>query len=101
MAQSHPAQTYKELSDHERYGDEADESLMGRHGTPWGERDGNVTSRPGLCAAMRRWGWLLDTALLLVILGLLLERQGAASQRCQPFEDAGDITGFAPTSTKS
>jgi len=49
------------------------------------------------------WAWArrasalrlaLDTVLLLVILGLLVERRGYS--RCGEHEFAGDITGFAP-----
>lgn len=50
------------------------------------------------CAALRRWRWLLDTALLLVIVGLLVERRynlqtPAYDKRLEP---VGDLTGFAP-----
>jgi hypothetical protein len=39
---------------------------------------------------------LIDTVLLLVILGLVIER---GSQKPASFEVGGDITGFAPKST--
>lgn len=43
----------------------------------------------------KRYRWLLDTGLLLVIVGLLLEKRWMHSRNHQ-YEFAGDITGFAP-----
>jgi hypothetical protein len=41
--------------------------------------------------------WMLDTALLLVILGLLVEKRWQQHPESHLYELAGDITGFAPT----
>ena len=58
-----------------------------------------------ICEGMRSWRWLVDTALLLVILGLLLERRWSdAGSSCEPTERvdvAGDLTGFAPKGESS
>lgn len=55
-----------------------------------------VAPRERGCAAFfSRWRWLLDTALLLVILGLLLDRR-AGQQTCNVQNIGSDITGFAP-----
>lgn len=41
--------------------------------------------------------WMIDTALLLVIVGLLGERRWRSHVKSHQYELAGDITGFAPT----
>jgi hypothetical protein len=41
--------------------------------------------------------WMLDTALLLVIIGLLAEKKWQHHTKSHRYELAGDITGFAPT----
>jgi hypothetical protein len=41
--------------------------------------------------------WILDTALLLVIVGLLVEKRWQRHTKGHLYEQAGDITGFAPT----
>src|SRR4051794_3370967 len=41
--------------------------------------------------------WMLDTALLLVIVGLLVEKRWQHHAKGHQYELAGDITGFAPT----
>ena len=43
---------------------------------------------------LKRYRWLLDTSLLLVVVGLLLEKRQRHSHGHQ-YEFAGDITGFA------
>ena len=46
-------------------------------------------------SGMKRYRWLLDTGLLLVIIGLLVEKRWAHNHG-HHYEFAGDITGFAP-----
>ncbi|KAL7779765.1 hypothetical protein CFE70_009782 [Pyrenophora teres f. teres 0-1] len=41
--------------------------------------------------------WMLDTALLLVIVGLLVEKRWLHQAKSHQYELAGDISGFAPT----
>ncbi|ORY68520.1 uncharacterized protein BCR38DRAFT_335865 [Pseudomassariella vexata] len=52
--------------------------------------------RARVLAAVRKHRWLLDTFLLLVILGLLLDKKSSQKEKSHEFEGAGDITGFAP-----
>ena len=83
-------------------GSEASVPLMGR------DDDGEKTFRAnGRDRETRRnqfrsmlssWRWLLDTALLLVIVGLLLDRRWQDPRHAR-FEGAGDLTGFAPRGT--
>ena len=73
-------------------GDDGEKAFRG-HGP---DGDGQ---RRGLCPmAWSSWRWLLDTALLLVIVGLLLDRRRQDGKPAQ-FEGAGDLTGFAPRGT--
>jgi hypothetical protein len=44
---------------------------------------------------VKHYRWLLDTTLLLIIVGLLAEKRWRHGQSHQ-YEFAGDITGFAP-----
>ena len=46
---------------------------------------------------LRRYRWMLDTILLLVIVGLLVEKRWQRHVKSHVYELAGDITGFAPT----
>jgi hypothetical protein len=59
-------------------------------------------SSRSLLAKAKSHSWLINIALLLVILGLLVERRwsrsgGGKKQRGHRYEFTGDITGFAPT----
>ncbi|OAL43652.1 hypothetical protein IQ07DRAFT_291191 [Pyrenochaeta sp. DS3sAY3a] len=45
---------------------------------------------------LRSHRWLLDTCLLLVIVGLLVEKRWQRHAQSHRFELAGDVTGFAP-----
>src|SRR5690554_3163100 len=111
MMQSLPSPRYQELrtdadgGDH-RKGDTADHKTESLSGYQDEERAwSDITARdPGmeerrLSRKQRMWSAvmsirsLLDTVLLFVILGLLLER---GWQRPSWFEMGGDITGFAP-----
>jgi hypothetical protein len=47
-------------------------------------------------ARIKAWKWLLDTSLLLVIVGLLLDRRWNPHSKTHAFELGGDISGFAP-----
>lgn len=81
---------------------EAGASLMGHDAKEWSgaephSRRGSRTRR--ICAGLAFWRWILDTALLLVILGLLLERRWhgwEGKDGNDTYELAGDLTGFAP-----
>jgi hypothetical protein len=53
--------------------------------------------RKTLWRKVEAWRWLLETGLLLTILGLLVEKRIQHHQKSHKFELAGDITGFAPT----
>ncbi|GAB1312805.1 Oxidase ustYa [Madurella fahalii] len=53
-----------------------------------------ASRRETVCSALTSIRSLLDTVLLLVILGLVMDRQW---QKSPSFEIGGDITGFAPT----
>ena len=68
-----------EVGDWEAEGDEKSRQIRRR--TFWGR--------------LKRYRWLLDTSLLLVIVGLLAEKSWRHSHGHQ-YEFAGDITGFAP-----
>ncbi|KAF5848621.1 hypothetical protein GGP41_009746 [Bipolaris sorokiniana] len=46
---------------------------------------------------VRRYRWMIDTTLLLVIVGLLAEKRWQKYEKGHLYELAGDITGFAPT----
>jgi hypothetical protein len=46
---------------------------------------------------VRRYRWMVDTTLLLVIVGLLAEKRWQGREKSHLYELAGDITGFAPT----
>lgn len=46
---------------------------------------------------VKGYRWLLDTGLLLVIVGLLVEKRWKHTHKSHRFELAGDLTGFAPT----
>jgi len=46
---------------------------------------------------LKGYRWILDTALLLVIVGLLVENRWQRHTKIHQYELAGDITGFAPT----
>ncbi|KAK0371439.1 hypothetical protein CLIM01_11203 [Colletotrichum limetticola] len=82
-------------------------SLLSDEGKPWKRADiedgrCSPSSRASRCAKtrnlFRRWRWLLDTFLLVVIVGLLLERRGIStiSTPDKRLEPVGDLTGFAP-----
>jgi hypothetical protein len=53
------------------------------------------TKRISVWNRVKRYRWLLDTGLLLVIVGLLVEKRLAHNHK-HHYEFAGDITGFAP-----
>lgn len=53
------------------------------------------TKKRSIWSSVQRCRWLLDTGLLLVIVGLLVEKRLAHNDRHE-YEFAGDITGFAP-----
>ncbi|TEA18565.1 Oxidase ustYa [Colletotrichum sidae] len=59
------------------------------------------SGRHKACAFFRSWRWLLDTALLLVIVGLLIERRYSQLPTYDKrLETTGDLTGFAPQFTQ-
>lgn len=64
----------------------------------WGaEDDGNPrrARKRSFWKSLKRCRWLLDTILLLIIVGLLVEKRWKHSHGHQ-YEFTGDITGFAP-----
>jgi hypothetical protein len=69
--------------------------------TEVGEWDAQVNPKPRrrnpLWKRASAWRWLLETSLLLVIVGLLAERRWKHHIRSHTFEHTGDITGFAPS----
>jgi hypothetical protein len=99
---STPSAQRKEYADHggdDRSSTEVGEPLMGGgFDKPWRSEDGERKTRAGkLCAALASWRWLIDTCLLLVIIGLLLDRR-RHDQTSPQFQTNGDLTGFAPQS---
>ncbi|EFQ31906.1 hypothetical protein CGRA01v4_13076 [Colletotrichum graminicola] len=69
--------------------------------------DGTRTTQPSRCARalgfFRRWRGLVDTLMLVIILGLLLERRAGlqpTTPRDKRLEPVGDLTGFAPEFTQ-
>jgi hypothetical protein len=60
------------------------------------EGDDKPTRRRTLWKRVKAWRWLLDTGLLLVIIGLLVEKRGRHHNKSHTFELTGDISGFAP-----
>lgn len=60
-----------------------------------GMAERRASRRESICSALTSIRSLLDTVLLLVILGLVMDRQWRKSPS---FEIGGDITGFAPSS---
>lgn len=77
---------------------EVDESLMGDdkqwHAQEFGQR--RRSKRQTCMAAFRSWRWIIDTALLLVILILLLIIRGERSQTTPKWQVGGDFTGVGP-----
>jgi len=69
--------------------------------TEVGEWDVQVDPRPTRRKAFWRrasaWRWLLETSLLLIIVGLLVEKRWKHHAGSHAFEHTGDITGFAPS----
>lgn len=54
------------------------------------------TRRFAFWKILRNYSWTMNTALLLIIAGLLIEERWNPRHLDRPFELAGDITGFAP-----
>ncbi|KAF2733050.1 hypothetical protein EJ04DRAFT_513488 [Polyplosphaeria fusca] len=73
-----------------------DESEPGTEVEDWNAGEAPSRSRRrGFWAKAKRYRWIVDTALLLVILGLLVEKRWT-KHRSHRYEVTGDITGFAP-----
>jgi hypothetical protein len=54
--------------------------------------------RRSIWSRLERYRWLLDTVLLLIIVGLLVEKRwNYDDQKTSRYEIGGDMTGFAPT----
>jgi hypothetical protein len=62
----------------------------------WEEDDDLKVRRQRAWRSLKRYRWVIDTTLLLVILGLLVDKT-LQHDHSHQFEFAGDITGFAPT----
>ncbi|KAH0443019.1 hypothetical protein CcaCcLH18_01132 [Colletotrichum camelliae] len=80
-------------------------SLLSEDDKSWKQADiedsGGCATRRSRCAkkceVFRRWRWVFDTALILVVIGLLVERRYLQSPaRDKRLEPVGDLTGFAP-----
>ena len=77
-------------------------SRLSDSSTEVGESDTEQAIRPrrqkrrSLWKKVNRYRWVIDTALLFVIVGLLVERRWK-THRSHEYELAGDISGFAPT----
>ena len=52
--------------------------------------------KKGVWRKLRGYRWVVDTALLLVIVGLLVEKKWRHGKHNHKYEFAGDLTGFAP-----
>lgn len=48
-----------------------------------------------ICAVLSSWRWLIDTALLLIILGFVV-RSYYNEPVVRPYDFTGDVTGFGP-----
>jgi hypothetical protein len=54
--------------------------------------------RRSIWSKLERYRWLLDTVLLLIIVGLLVEKRwNYDDHKTSRYETGGDMTGFAPT----
>jgi hypothetical protein len=60
------------------------------------EADEKPRPKRTIWTRVKAWKWLLDTGLLLVIVGLLLDRRWNHHPKSHAFELGGDISGFAP-----
>jgi hypothetical protein len=60
------------------------------------EGDVKLPRRKTFWKRVKSWRWLLETGLLLTILGLLVEKRWQKHHKSHAFELGGDITGFAP-----
>lgn len=60
------------------------------------QEDGKPWRRRPFWTRMLALRWLLDTALLLIIVALLAEKRWKHHNTSHAFELAGDLTGFAP-----
>jgi hypothetical protein len=87
MKEDHRYDSLRHLDDH------SDSS------TEVGDWDTQVEEKPRRISTLwkkaKAWSWLLNTSLLLIIVGLLAEKRWK-HQHSHAFELAGDITGFAP-----
>ena len=57
-----------------------------------------LRSKKGVWRKAKSWRWALDTVLIVVIFGLLVERRWKefAYRKSHKYENGGDLTGFAP-----
>ena len=84
--------------DHDESSTEVDESLMGDEKQWQGENIQTLRKRQRRSRFMSILGscrWILDTLLLLIILGLLVREQLRAKS-INPWDFTGDLTGVAP-----
>ncbi|CAI0653415.1 unnamed protein product [Colletotrichum noveboracense] len=97
--------TRRDVSPHNDSMTDISVSLLSEDDKPWKQADiedgGGCATRRSRCAkkceAFRRWRWVFDTALMLVVVGLLVERRYLQSPaRDKRLEPVGDLTGFAP-----
>ena len=84
--------------DHDESSTEVDESLMGDEKQWDGEHMQSLSKRQRrsrLLSALSSCRWIVDTLLLLVILGLLVREQ-LRKRPVNPWDFTGDMTGVGP-----
>jgi hypothetical protein len=92
----------EDRDEHDDSSTEVGESLIGRDDKEWKsdlEHSSRRKSRTRkICAVVGSWRWVLDTVLLMIILGLLVDKklQARPTRKSRSYELAGDLTGFAP-----
>lgn len=59
-------------------------------------RTRKASRRKGIWRKLKGYRWIIDTALLLVVVGLLVEKKWKHGKHNHKYEFTGDLTGFAP-----
>lgn len=89
MEDDHQYKTLRSADEHADSSTEVDDWDTQRDVKPW-------KRRKTFWRKARGYRWMLDTALLLLVAGLLVEKRWTR-HTSHRFEIAGDITGFAPS----
>ncbi|KAF2190988.1 hypothetical protein K469DRAFT_732514 [Zopfia rhizophila CBS 207.26] len=94
MKPSHKYDALRNLEENENHDDSSTE--VESSDTEIQPRTRRKQSR--FCKGLKRWRWVIDTALLLIIFGLLAEKRWKkhVKHKSHRYEFAGDLTGFAP-----